>query len=42
MRMAGVDNLAVKRILGHSDQDITDHYTKVDISYLRKELQKVS
>lgn len=42
MRMAGMEDLAVKRILGHSDKDITDHYTHVDIEYLTRELLKVS
>lgn len=42
MRMAGVEDLAVKRILGHADQDVTDHYTHVDVAYLRRELLKVS
>lgn len=42
MRMAGVEELAIKRILGHSDKDITDHYTHVDLNYLTKELLKVS
>lgn len=42
MRMSGMDELAIKRILGHSDKDITDHYTHVDIEYLTRELLKVS
>ena len=42
MRMAGMEELAVKRILGHSDKDITDHYTHVDIAFLSKEIRKVS
>ena len=42
MRMAGMEELAVKRILGHSDKDITDHYTHVDIAFLSSEIQKVS
>ena len=42
MRMAEVDELAIKRILGHSDGDITDHYTHVDVDYLTKEILKVS
>lgn len=42
MRMAGMDELAVKRVLGHADKDITDHYTHVDVDYLRREILKVS
>lgn len=42
MRMAGMDELAVKRILGHAAKDITDHYTHVDVDYLRREILKVS
>lgn len=42
MRMAGVDEVAIKRILGHSDGDVTEHYTHVDVSFLAKEIQKVS
>lgn len=42
MRMSGMDELAVKRILGHSDKDITDHYTHVDVEYLTREILKVS
>lgn len=41
MKMAGMDELAVKRILGHSDKDITEHYTHVDITFLRGEMEKV-
>ena len=39
---AGADELAVKRIMGHSNKDITEHYTHVDLDYLRQELEKVS
>ncbi len=39
---AGTDELAVKRMMGHSDKDITEHYTHVDLDYLRRELDKVS
>ena len=41
MKMAGVDELAVKRILGHSDKDVTEHYTHIDITFLRSEMEKV-
>ena len=42
MRMAGVEELAVKRILGHANKDVTEHYTHVDTDYLRREILKVS
>ena len=42
MKMAGVDDLAIKRILGHSDVNVTEHYTHMDVDYLAKEIQKVS
>lgn len=42
MKMAGADDLAVRRILGHSDQNITEHYTHVDINFLRAELLKIT
>ena len=42
MKMAGVEDLAIKRILGHSDKNVTEHYTHVDLEYLSKELLKVS
>lgn len=41
MKIAGVDDLAARRILGHSDKNITEHYTHVDINFLRTELNKV-
>lgn len=41
MRMAGMSDIAVKRILGHADSSVTDHYTHTDISYLAKELSKL-
>lgn len=41
MKEAGVDELAMRRILGHSDRSVTDHYTHVDIDFLRRELMKV-
>lgn len=42
MKMAGMDDLAIKRILGHSDGNVTEHYTHMDVEFLAKELQKVS
>lgn len=41
MKMAGVDPLAIKRILGHADTDITEHYTHVDVDFLRREILKL-
>ena len=42
MKMAGVDDLAVRRILGHSDKDITEHYTHIDVDFLRTEIRKMA
>lgn len=42
MKMAGVDDLAVRRILGHSDKDITEHYTHIDVDFLRTEICKMA
>lgn len=36
LRMAGAPDLAVKRIMGHSNKDVTDHYTHTDVEYLRQ------
>lgn len=41
MKLAGVDDLAVRRILGHSDKDITEHYTHIDVDFLRNEICKM-
>ncbi len=40
-KAAGVDDFARHRLLGHADQNITDHYTHTDIIWLSKELEKV-
>lgn len=41
--MAGVDDLAVKRIVGHSTTgDVTAGYTHLDADWLRQELLKIS
>lgn len=42
MKLAGLDDLAIRRILGHSDKDITEHYTHVDVDFLRSEICKMS
>lgn len=41
-KIAGVDTLALKRILGHANENTTDHYTHTDINWLASELKKVS
>ena len=41
MKLAGVDDLAARRILGHSDKDITEHYTHIDVDFLRNEICKM-
>lgn len=41
MKLFGVDDLAARRILGHSDKDITEHYTHVDVAFLRREILKI-
>lgn len=41
MKIAGVDDLAARRILGHSDKNITEHYTHIDIDFLMTELRKM-
>ena len=38
---AGADPLAIKRILGHADQSVTEHYTHLDAAFLRAELEKM-
>lgn len=38
----GMDEYALKRIVGHSIQDITERvYTKRDIEWLRSEIEKI-
>ena len=39
---ANADPLAVRRILGHADANITDHYTQLTPAQLAAELRKVS
>lgn len=41
MKLYGVDDLAIKRILGHADANVTEHYTHVDIDFLSREIRKV-
>lgn len=42
LKEAGADDLAVKRIMGHSDKNITEHYTHTDIAFLSRELCKLA
>lgn len=42
LNKAGVPELERKRLLGHSDKNITDHYTHTDIETLRKWLETVA
>lgn len=42
LHRAGADELAIKRMMGHADKDVTEHYTHTDIDFLRKELLKIA
>lgn len=39
--MNGMDQTALKKIVGHSAKDVTDHYTHLDIDYLLLEMNKL-
>lgn len=41
LERANVPKLHVKLILGHASQDVTDHYTHVDIEELIKDINKI-
>lgn len=41
MSNAGVDKILTQRIAGHSNRDITDHYTHVEISRLIEAINKI-
>lgn len=41
MKIAGMDDLAIRRILGHSDKSITDHYTHINVAFLAQEILKL-
>lgn len=41
LRAAGADELAIKRILGHADKDITEHYTHFTAELLSQEMDKM-
>lgn len=41
-KKAGVDEYAIKKIIGHSVSDITERvYTKRDPEWLRNEIEKI-
>lgn len=42
LNKAGVPELERKRLLGHADKNITDHYTHTDIKVLAKWVEKVA
>lgn len=42
LHAAGADPLNTKRILGHADKDVTDHYTHTDLDGLREAILKIS
>lgn len=42
LHRAGADELAVKRMMGHADKNVTEHYTHVDMEFLRRELMKIA
>lgn len=42
LHAAGVAELEQKRLLGHADKDVTEHYTHTDITQLAKAIQKLA
>jgi len=42
LHAAGADPLNTKRILGHADGNVTEHYTHVDLDGLREAILKIS
>ena len=38
---AGVEKLVIQRIVGHSSQDVTDHYTHLKLEQLREGINKI-
>lgn len=42
LHTAGADELAIKRLMGHSNKDVTEHYTHTDIVFLRTEIKKLA
>ena len=41
MDAAGVNKTAIKRIVGHKNQDVTDHYTHKSVEELIQEMDKI-
>lgn len=42
LHQAGADELAIKRMMGHANKDVTEHYTHISLDYLRQELYKIA
>ena len=42
LHAAGVPELEQKRLLGHADKNVTEHYTHTDITQLRKAIKKLA
>lgn len=39
---SGADELSTKRLMGHSDKDITEHYTHITLQQLRETINKIA
>lgn len=39
LHQAGADELSIRRILGHSDRSVTDHYTHLDLAHLAAQVE---
>ena len=39
---SGADELSTKRLMGHSDKDITEHYTHITLQQLRETVNKIA
>lgn len=42
LHAAGVAELEQKRLMGHADKDVTEHYTHIDIDQLTEAIQKLA
>lgn len=42
LHAAGADELNIKRLMGHSDKDVTEHYTHVTLQTLRETINKIA
>ncbi|NLB28882.1 MAG: site-specific integrase [Clostridiales bacterium] len=42
LHVAGADELCVKRLLGHANKDVTEHYTHTDIELLKTTVSKLA